>query len=75
MVRGEAEVRKALRYVEERLRCPHCGRVMPEPYYDGEVECRSCRRLIAMGSWIEFGMWKALKWVLGELSDEELKEG
>jgi len=74
MMKGEAEIRRVLKLVEESLRCPYCKKVEPGFFYDGDVECKNCHSLIVAGSWFELGVWKALKWVLGELSDEELEK-
>jgi len=73
-VKSEAEIRKIIKQIEEKhLRCIVCKAIEPEITYDGDLKCRKCGNY-PYGSWLEYGAWKALKWVLGEITDKEFYE-
>jgi len=67
---SEEKIRKTLKQVEEELKCQCCGSIKPEIYYDGDMRCSNCG-CILNGTWFEYGVWMTLRWLLGEISDEE----
>jgi transcription elongation factor Elf1 len=63
-MKSEEEIRRVLQAVEKQIRCERCGAVC-EDDVDGVLYCVKCEHL-CVGTLTEFGIYKALKWVLSE---------
>ncbi|RLF07191.1 MAG: hypothetical protein DRJ60_03205 [Thermoprotei archaeon] len=73
-MKSEDKIRKVVEYLEKQyLYCRVCKVVKPRMFYDGDLECDQCKTLLD-GTWFEYGVYIALKWVLGDISDEEFSE-
>ena len=72
-MRSEEEIKEIIKQLDEKLTCPCCGALEPRIDYDGEMECRRCECFLD-GSWLTYGAWLALKWVIGEIDTEKLAD-
>ena len=72
-MRSEVEVRELLEKLKERLKCPRCNSIEPEPVASGAVKCGRCGYPI-VADHIDVGVFLALRWILKEIDTETLEE-
>jgi hypothetical protein len=62
--RPKSQIMKRVNELRRKLICNICGsRRIAKPTYDGYMECPKCKEYVD-GNWIDYGEYKALKWVL-----------
>jgi DNA-directed RNA polymerase subunit RPC12/RpoP len=62
-MKTEEEIIKALKKVEQEVKCKRCGAIC-DIDYDGDLSCPKCSGLCG-GTWMELGVYNTLRWVLG----------
>jgi hypothetical protein len=62
--RPKNQVMKRLKELRKKFECRICGyKGIPLLDYDGQLKCHRCGEYVE-GNWIDYGEYKALKWVL-----------
>jgi ribosomal protein L37AE/L43A len=62
--RPKSQIMRRVNELRKKLTCDICGsKRIAEPDYDGLMKCAKCGEYVK-GSWIDYGEYKALKWVL-----------
>jgi len=62
--RPRSQILKRVNELRRKLTCCICGyKGIAKPDYDGLMKCPKCGEYTE-GSWIDYGEYKALKWVL-----------
>jgi ribosomal protein L37AE/L43A len=62
--RPKSQILRRVNELRRKLICDICGsKRIAEPDYDGLMKCAKCGEYVK-GSWIDYGEYKALKWVL-----------
>lgn len=73
-MKSEKEIKHVItKILHKHFLCKNCKVIDPEIDYDGDMRCGKCKNLLN-GSWKEYGALLALKWVLGEMNDNEFYE-
>ena len=62
--RPKSQIKQKLNELRKKLTCDICGsKRIAKPDYDGMMKCAKCGEYVK-GNWIDYGEYKALKWVL-----------
>jgi ribosomal protein L37AE/L43A len=62
--RPKSQILRRVNELRRKLICDICGsKRIAELDYDGLLKCRNCGEYVK-GNWIDYGEYKALKWVL-----------
>jgi hypothetical protein len=62
--RPKSQIMRRVNELRRKLTCCVCGyKGIAKPDYDGLMKCPKCEEYVE-GSWIDYGEYKALKWVL-----------
>jgi ribosomal protein L37AE/L43A len=62
--RPKSQIKQKLNELRKKLTCNICGyKGIAKPDYDGLMQCPKCKEYVK-GNWIDYGEFKALKWVL-----------
>jgi ribosomal protein L37AE/L43A len=63
-IRPRRQIKQRLSELRKKLTCRICGyKGIAKLDYDGQMECSKCKNNVE-GNWIDYGEYKALKWVL-----------
>jgi ribosomal protein L37AE/L43A len=62
--RPKSQIMRRVNELRKKLTCDICGyKGIAKPDYDGLMQCPKCKEYVK-GNWIDYGEFKALKWVL-----------
>jgi rubrerythrin len=63
-IRPRRQIKQKLNKLRKKLTCRICGyKGIAKLSYEGDMECPKCKNVVE-GNWVDYGEYKALRWVL-----------